>query len=350
MRKSIIWIVLSVVCAQVWAWTSPLPLPDVGEARIRVVGQNAQNYLLDFGASNASCRNQQAFDAKTDKMANVFVALDADIVALCEVEWNSEILSVIADAMNEIASTNVYTYVSDDLGDAEESRTGYMGLKAGFIYRSDKIEPVGNNYSPYYSSSIYSARLRIQAFKELATDEKFVLSMNHFKAKDDSEDAGESTRMTNVSRLLNKLAYETTDPDILIMGDLNAYMGEAPIEALEEAGYTEQLVRFSPLEPPYSYIYYGEKGLLDHTMANAPMASQVTGAQVFHINTGGYNNYRFSDHDTYIIGLDLGNRGAALDQTEEGTSMTVEKVLRNGVLYIRRGEGVYTLTGIKVER
>lgn len=293
-------LLVSIYCG---AGTNAVTVPSVGDARLRIVGQNAENYLLDLTASNSSCSTQSEFEQKTNQMANAFLTLQADIVAICEVEQNSQVLGYICDEMNSLANTDVYVYVSDNMGNASQSSSGYLALKAGFIYRKDKVVPVGSNTSPYYSGE-YNHRLRIQAFKELATNEVFVLSMNHFKAKDKTSDQGESTRLQNVSVLLSELKDVTTDPDIMIMGDLNAYMGEQPIINLQNAGYEEQLIRFDA--DAYSYIYQGTKGLLDHAMANSTMATQVTGAAVYHCNTSSYYS-RFSDHDTYVVGLNLGD-------------------------------------------
>ena len=345
MKKHILSFFLVLCSVQLFAWTSPVTVPDVGNARLRIVGQNAENYLSNLEASNSSCSTQAQFEAKTYKMANVFVALNADIVAICEVERNDQILGYIVDAMNELAGANIYTFITDGLY-SYASAGSYQGLKSGFIYRSDKLKTVGSNITPYSSGAEYKARLRIQAFKETATNEIFVLSMNHFKAKDSSADAGEGTRIQNVNTLIAKLRNITTDPDILIMGDLNAYMGEAPVEALEDEGYEEQLVRFDA--NAYTYIYHGTKGILDHAFANESMAGQITGAYAYHINTAGGYNYKYSDHDAVLVGLNLG------EQQESGIENTpaaknVRKILRDGQLYIELDGCLFTVTGIKVQ-
>ena len=85
-------VVLLLMSMQVFAWVSPIIIPDVGEARIRVVGQNARNYLSDLTASNADAKTEADFQKKTEKMANVFVALEADIIAMCEVQEDDQIL------------------------------------------------------------------------------------------------------------------------------------------------------------------------------------------------------------------------------------------------------------------
>ena len=345
MKRTLLLVVLSTLTLGLFAWNSPVTIPDVGNARLRIVGQNAANYVSNLESSNSSCDTQEEFEDKTNKIANAFIALQADIVAICEVERNDEILGYIVDAMNGIYGENVYTYITDGLY-AHASAGNYQSLKSGYIYRSDKVTPQGSNTSPYRSGE-YRARLRIQAFKENSTNEVFVLSMNHFKAKDSSADAGEGTRMENVSNLIYALGNITSDPDILIMGDLNSYMGEAPIEALEEEGFEKQLVRFDA--NAYSYIYRGQKGILDHCMANSTMAEQVTGARVYHINTAGGYNYKYSDHDAVLVGLNLGKQQRGENLDDVSTTSRAHKVLYNGQLYIEIDGVRFTITGTKIQ-
>ena len=340
---------LLLVCMQAFAWTSPVDLPDMGESRLRIVGQNARNYIKDFTATNADVKNESDFKEKTDKMANVFLALQADIVALCEVEENNQILGYITSAMNSISGTDVYTYVTDDLN-ASQSSSGYMPLKAGFIYRSDRVATVGSNSYPPKTTWGYRSRMRYQAFKELATDEVFTLSMNHFKAKESNSatDETEATRIENATQLKNGLSWVSVDPDILIMGDLNANTEEEPVQILIKAGYEEQLVRFDPAA--YSYIYKGKKNLIDHVLANKPMAAQVTAAYAYHINTGASYKYKFSDHDTYVVGLCLGENGCELTaiRTPEANSRA-QKTIENGQLIITLPDGsVYNGVGLRI--
>ncbi len=343
MKRNLFTLLLIAVSVQIFAWTSPVTIPDVGDARLRVVAQNAANYLTNFEASNSSCDNQDEFDTKTNKMANAFLALGADIVAICEVERNDDVLSYICNAMNTIYGENVFTYITDGLYSHADAGK-YQSLKSGFIYNKNKVTPIGTSVSPYYSAE-YKARLRIQAFKEIATNEVFVLSMNHFKAKDSSVDQGESTRIENAGELIEKLDNINTDPDILIMGDLNAYTNETPIQNLINAGYEEQLVRFDA--NAYTYIYKGAKGILDHAMANSTMADQVTGAYAYHINTSGYSSYKYSDHDAVLVGLRLGkSSGEGIDDLQ--VLPAARKYIQNGQIFIEIDGQVYTILGNRV--
>jgi predicted extracellular nuclease len=344
MKKHILSFFLVLVSIHTLAWNSPVTIPDLGNARLRVVAQNAANYLTNFEASNSSCDNQDEFDTKTNKMANAFLALKADIVAICEVERNDDILSYICDAMNTIYGKNVFTYITDGLY-SHASAGDYQSLKSGFIYNKEKVTPFGSAVSPYNSGE-YNARMRIQAFKELATDEIFVLSMNHFKAKSSGSDSGESTRIQNASYLISKLNNVTSDDDILIMGDLNAYTDETPIQNLINAGYEEQLVRFAPTA--YTYIYKGTKGILDHAMANSTMAEQITGAYSYHINTAGGYSYKYSDHDAVVVGLCLGNDPISVFEPLDATA-PARKILHNGQIFIELNGHTFTVTGTKVQ-
>ena len=113
------------------------------------------------------------------------------------------------------------------------------------------------------------------------------------------------------------------DPDVLIIGDLNAYIMEDPLTALKDAGLIA-LLEASP--NPYSFLYDAQSGALDHVVATSSLAEQVRETIEWHINADeppllDYNleygrdaslfdadsPYRASDHDPIIVGLELTN-------------------------------------------
>jgi Ca2+-binding RTX toxin-like protein len=114
---------------------------------------------------------------------------------------------------------------------------------------------------------------------------------------------------------------ESGDPDFLIMGDLNSYAMEDPIDAILAAGFSNLVADYNGYEE-YSYVFDGQFGTLDHALSNTTLTDQVTGVTVWHINADeprilDYNTefnppglyqpdtYRASDHDPVLIGLDL---------------------------------------------
>ena len=187
-----------------------------------------------------------------------------------------------------------------------------------------------------------------QTFAESATGARFTVVVNHLKSKgsgcgagDDDTTTGQGncngTRTQAAEALADWLATDPTnsgDPDVLIIGDLNSYAKEAPIVALENAGYTNLVGAFGGADA-YSYVFDGQLGYLDHALANASLTPQVADVTEWHINADeiplfDYNDdvrdtgerdafeeesdtlplyaadaFRTSDHDPVLIGLSL---------------------------------------------
>ncbi len=109
----------------------------------------------------------------------------------------------------------------------------------------------------------------------------------------------------------------------LLLGDMNAYAEEDPVQALDDdAGLVDLIDAFIGQDLAYSYVYDGMQGTLDQGLADDLMASAVTGVTEWHINADepdliGYDTdytnaafyndgvYGSSDHDPLIIGLDF---------------------------------------------
>ena len=95
--------------------------------------------------------------------------------------------------------------------------------------------------------------------------------------------------------LVDWLAIDPTGSgsnNYLIIGDLNSYDKEDPIDAIlagpddlsgKEDDYTDLLYTFLG-EDAYTYVFDGQTGYLDHGLANAGILPMVTGTTVWHIN------------------------------------------------------------------
>ena len=116
------------------------------------------------------------------------------------------------------------------------------------------------------------------------------------------------------------------EPRVLVLGDLNAYQEEDPIDVLRAGGlvdlHTIQSTESSAGErlPHYSYVYRGQAGSLDHAFGTRSLAKDVTATKTWHINADephwlDYNEennpkslfkmdpFRSSDHDPVLIGI-----------------------------------------------
>ena len=323
---------------------------------VKVCAQNVQNYYYNFAeSSRPKYQDKEGLAQKTMRIVHSMLHINADVYALCEVEAKPIVLNQLTDSLNKYCGVaGRYATIQDGISKNTDSYDN--ALKSGFIYRTDRVKPVGSNTAAS-KTAYYKDVMRIQAFEEKASGGRFVVSMNHFKAKDSSADGGESTRITNVNDLLSALKSVSTDPDILVMGDLNCTVDEAPVRKLTAAGYSEQLLRFD--SDAFSHCYGGQGSLIDHALANASMAAQVVNAYVAHVCTTGcgYDNYdlSYSDHEPCVVEICLRENGICkFEGVEEVTARTPDngcrKILIGGHLFIvLPGGEMYDITGKKVQ-
>jgi len=302
----------------------PTAPSDLGNYNLKVCASNLDYYLptnfgQGYGAANATQAAQQQL-----KIVAGLLAIDADIYGLMEVEEGQKALTDLVTAMNAATVAGRYGFVNDGGG------MDGTYIKVGYLYRTDKVTPYlnlqnTNSPSPY-------DRKKVQAFTLNSNNERFIFSLNHFKAKTgcptsgtdtdqgDGQGCWNTTRVLESTSITNLIANNLTyygDDDVLIMGDLNSYGKEDPVEKLIQNGYTD-MHRVFHADSAYSYVYDGEAGYLDNVLASPTMKSQITGVSVFHVNTdeptmfeysgSAYqpDMYRYSDHDPIVVGLSLG--------------------------------------------
>ncbi|WP_062386275.1 ExeM/NucH family extracellular endonuclease [Demequina iriomotensis] len=322
----------------------PTAAPEVG-GDVKVAAFNVLNFFLTTGAGTIcgpdgykqECRgadSEEELERQTAKLIEALVALDADVIGMAELENTTgvEPLAYLADEMNEATGTDSWSYVD----------TGIVGtdtIRVGFLYDSAAVSEVGdfaildNSVDPSFDDD--NNRPSVAASFEDTDGETFTVVANHWKSKGScptdgvNADQGDGASCWNGARtaaaeaLVSWLDDHPTgveDDDYIIMGDLNSYGQEDPIQVLREAGYVE-------LAEDYSYVYDGQWGSLDYAFASASMADQVSDAAHLHINADeptviDYNTeyktaeqleslyaadmYRTSDHDPVLIGLELG--------------------------------------------
>jgi predicted extracellular nuclease len=325
----------------------PDSAPDVGGS-LHVASFNVLNYFTTLDGSgricgpaeNQSCRgadNQDEFDRQHAKLLTALLDMDADVVGLVELENNaSASLQSLIDGLNAVAGAGSYDFI-------DTGTIGTDAIKAGFIYQTSSVTPFGghavldSSVDPLFNDD-KNRPVLAQSFQEIASAGVFTAAVNHLKSKgSDCDDLGDpdigdgqgncnGTRTDAAVALANWLATDPTgsgDADALILGDLNSYMREDPIMAIEGAGYTNLLVAFIGPDS-YSFLFNGQIGALDHALASAELAEQVSGVAEWHINADeadaiDYNldfgrnpdffdggiPYRASDHDPIIVGLNL---------------------------------------------
>jgi len=324
--------------------------PDDVGGNVKVASFNVLNYFttIDTGAwicgpsEDQECRGADTDEEFTRQRAKIVAALsaiDADVVGLIEIENHPGDVPAadLVAGLNDVLGAGTYDYVA----------TGAIGtdaIRQAFIYKPAVVSPFGG-YAVLDGSvdgrfiDTKNRPALAQTFQNNTTGGLFTVAVNHLKSKgSDCNDIGDPdlgdgagncnlTRTYAAEALVDWLASDPTgsgDGDFLIIGDLNAYDKEDPIDALIAGGYTDLVSHFQG-EYAYSYVFNGQLGYLDHALANANLMEKVTGVTVWHINADepdlidydmtfkqpaqdalyAPDAYRSSDHDPIIIGLNV---------------------------------------------
>ena len=355
------WRVRPVLEAIDYTFTSVLSRPaqpvETGGS-FKVAAFNVLNYFdtIDEGvdicgpSADMECRGADSAAELTrqrEKIVSAMLQMDADILGLMEIE-NDEGGAVmdLVDGLNAVAGAGAYDYID----------TGFIGtdaIKVALIYNTATAMPVGSyaildsSVDPNFDDTKNRPALA-QTFEEIATGAKLTVAVNHLKSKGSAcDDVGDPdmndgagncniTRTNAATALANWLAGDPTfsgDPDNIIIGDLNSYRMEDPIDALKAAGYTDLQDALIGADA-YTYLFDGQLGYLDYAMSNSTLTGQVAGVTPWNINADeipvfDYNDdiqdpsepyyeressslpifqpnpYRASDHDPVLTGLNL---------------------------------------------
>ncbi len=328
--------------------------PDVG-GDLKVVSFNALNYFtsLDdpalttaekvalYGYDPRGAATPEDLARQTEKLVNALIALDGDIVGLQEIENNGfdsdSAISTLVDALNAELGDTVYGFVDPTGGIG--GQLGTDAITTGFIYKLDSVDVTGSDYLVFDDGGQQRNRPAVAATFEDQDGEAVTIAVNHFKSKGGTgtgEDADMGDGQGNFNAVRTAAAEQLTawletaptgsaDPDVLIIGDLNAYLQEDPVQAIEAAGYDNLLEMFVGAEDAFSFIFDGQQGALDHALSTTALTDQITGVAEWHINAQepdllNYNSlfndasfyngddvFAASDHDPLLIGLTLGN-------------------------------------------
>ncbi|MBU3029228.1 ExeM/NucH family extracellular endonuclease [Paracoccus marinaquae] len=397
----------------------PQGVPDVGgdlqAASFNVLnyfttlsGGTGPNGDLDpRGATNAADLARQ-----TDKLVSAITAMGAEVIALQEIENNgfgegSAIATLVA-ALNEASAPGTWAFVDPGVG-----FLGTDAITAGIIYRADQLTLTGTAVLDFTESSAAATwdivdqiqqstgeivgnfqrnRPALAATFQTADGAELTVAANHLKSKgasgldsllsaaqtagvdpaliealrnDPNFDQGDGqgfwngVRQEAAAELASWLAGNPTGAtgtdNLLVLGDLNSYAREDPVQALQAAGFTDLATAYLG-EDAYSYVFDGQRGTLDYGMASAGLMDNVTGVAEWHINADEpdllsyssqfndasfYNDDPFavSDHDPLLVGLTLER---PLRTVATGVDFEDRRLLLNRVSYSEDGAQVAT--------
>lgn len=324
------------------ATANPRPANPNPGGTLHVAAANLLNYFNGDGMGGGfptprGAETLEEFNRQRGKTIPAMVALNADVLGVMELENDGDgpnsAAQDLLNGLNAATAPGTYAFIPDPT-----TGVGTDAIHVKLFYKPGSVTPVGASLSD--PNSVFERFPVAQTFTQNSTGAKFSVIVNHMKSKgscpaagDPNADQGDGQSCWNVRRVqqatellsfINTVKTTSGDPDVLVMGDLNSYAKEDPITTLKNGGLTNEIERF--ITNPYSYVFGGEAGYLDHMLASASLDPQVAGVVEYHNNADeptvlDYNEnfkspgqitslyspdpFRASDHDPLVVGLNL---------------------------------------------
>ncbi|NRB63054.1 MAG: ExeM/NucH family extracellular endonuclease [Saprospiraceae bacterium] len=316
--------------------------PIEKEGNLRVATFNLENYFNGSGGNFFNSRGASSlaeFRVQTEKIVAAILDLDADIIGIQEVENDYQLVDqsavkALVEALNEADQTEaIYAYVEP--GNA----IGTDVIAVGLIYRSDVVTPIGapqilDQPAELFLQSATNRAPLAQAFS-VGGETVWVASL-HLKAKASSnydsrpgadpldDDLGDGQSYWNRIRTrgieatrdwMHSLVDNETEARIIILGDLNAYSQEDPIQTMIAEGYRQAVPQ------GYTFSFRGFWGKLDHILMSPQLQSEFISGHTLPFNADelslrGYDSdesafvtnspRRSSDHDPVVADFSIG--------------------------------------------
>ena len=323
---------------------------------------NVLNYFNTFGDSAVlrGARNQAQFDLQSAKIVEAIVQLDTAVLGLIELENDYEdhydgdpstvpSIQTLVEQLNAKAGAGTYDWIVPPESILTEEGLGGGGLgpdaiAQGVIYQPARVTPVGQAATFDIDALLTGEdtnKNRWPLAQSFEIDGQVVtVVVNHFKSKGSScEDVGGPTfdvgddvetfltgnctltREYAAQRLIEWIETKPTgvnSPDTFVVGDLNSYEEEGPIEIFIDAGYEDAVQSHG--DDAFTFKFDGRYGRLDYVMASPSAKRLLVDAAVWQANSAepyGYlyfnepvdtpetaTAYASSDHDPVVVAIE----------------------------------------------
>jgi predicted extracellular nuclease len=258
-----------------------------------------------------------------------------DLIAVQEVE-NLEILERLADTE---PIKGIYGAVLIDGPDVR-------GIDVGLLYRLDRVEvistearqtqtdnpdqygpgtdpnfPCDPGFNPLFSRPPLVVHLKTivkshwcRSNRHRSGTDLWVI-INHFKSKGvyhpppfDDPEPRRIEQATWVNGLVDEIQDGNPWAKIIVLGDLNSFNNEAPIDTLQDGGLYN-LINYVRKKSRYTYIYRGVSEVLDYIMVSRSLRWRFIQSRIVHFNVDfpygifaddPTTGVRTSDHDVFM--------------------------------------------------
>lgn len=295
---------------------------------LRVVSLNLENYFNGDGEVGGfptprGAETPAEFEQQRARLAESVARLNPHVLAVQEIENDGFDAASAAEAFRaDLAGATGHRWA---VARPRQDRVGTDEIAVGLFYRADLFEPLGPaellDAAPF---DLLNRTPLGQALRHEATGMPLFIAVNHFKSKGGcpeqgrDQDQGDGQGCWNPTRVaaaralapwVQDHADTLTDGLGMIVGDLNAYRMEDPVQQLLMDGFHDLTAVPGP-GFTFSYVFRGEAGSLDHALSTRALVHQVAGAGIPNVNSIHPRRMAVepdwlgaSDHDPVVVDL-----------------------------------------------
>lgn len=309
------------------------------KGNIRIASFNLGNFFNGDGQGSGfpTSRGADSLDEYLRQKAKILSALEglkAQIIAVQEIENDGfGSFSTIVELANSLSEQAASPFKAVKL---DSSGLGSDQISVGILYNSNHVQEVGVAATLLTGPFLDKSRAPLVQTFQVSNDMRITIAANHFKSKScraatglnddqlDGQGCWNASRVEAVESLVQWLATHPTGVQSdhqIILGDLNSYAKEDPIQVLNQLGFENPMGR-----QQYSYVFDGRRGTLDYILISPSLTKKLKQAEAWHINADeprvlDYNSefksaeqqqlfyapnpFRSSDHDPVYLDLQI---------------------------------------------
>ncbi len=276
----------------------------------RAVNFNLRNYFIDVGGRGAD--TAAAFARQRDRLNATLSALDADLLALHEVQNNPDAVADLIARLNRDQPTPKHYRAALPARQPAAIRSVLLYRPAVFTKQR----------AAALSAPIHPRDPVVASFRTANGQVIHAISV-HFKSRGGCPQSGDinqgegcwAERRNQQSKTLQADLQkwlgvsELADKPILLLADLNAYAAEQAVTQWRASGFSDLIADHLPGGRRVTYVYRGKAGYLDHALASKQLAQSIAQVAIWSVNADepayqaeqGEGVWRASDHDPIII-------------------------------------------------
>lgn len=251
----------------------PVPIDAPEGEHVRLATFNVRRFfdtVCESGACDTgdyeALPTEAGFAQRADQLAAAIRALDADLVALEEVETQAcldALLARLGDVMPHGALGEIDTAASVDV-----AVLSTRPIAAVRRHRADNPLALPDGTVTTFSRELLEVEVQSERGKDV------VLFAAHFRSKVNDEPARRLAEAQTASRIVNERATASPGALVVLGGDLNDTPGSPPLNALVVDGGLVRVADDLPAAAQATYVYQGNGQAIDHLLL-APSASVV---------------------------------------------------------------------------